>query len=168
MGRDALRFTIPLSALLVVGLGLLYFWNAESTLLSQTQTYSLDGAPKHEIGLRVARHRFRPITTFDFLPKSDGSGDKYTFGAFTIHRVDAIEWLKSRRAVLMTLEVEYDSEGIASTQTLLYDFDGNCFLSPMHGRVTREEFQRIVEAVRAGVKPAYSLDACLPSPARGR
>ena len=68
----------------------------------------------------------------------------------------------------MKLEVEYDSEGVANPQTLLYDFEGNCFLSPMHGRVTRKELQVIVDAVRAGVTPVYSPDACLPSPVIGR
>ena len=95
MGRDALRLTLPRATLLVLGLGVMYFWNAEHTLLSQGKTYSLPGDPKHAVELHVAMHRFRPITTFDFLPKSHASGDKYTFGAFTVHRVYDIEWLKS-------------------------------------------------------------------------
>ena len=139
-----------------------YLWNGTRVLMSAKRVYGSDKFQARECTFTIRVYRFRPITEFEFSTDSYYrlTTDHYTFGAFTVDKINRIEWFPQRRAVLMNLEAELDSVNIAEPLPILYDFERACLLSPVHDKVAEGQLSEIAAGFRSRVEVQYSSILC--------
>ena len=140
-----------------------YLWNGTRALMSANRVYEPDKVQARQCTFTIRVHRFRPITEFEFSTDSYRrlSSDQYTRGAFTVNRINRVEWFTHRRAVLMDLDVKLGSVGIVEPWRILYDFERGCLLAPVHDKVAEGQLSEIAAGFRSRVEVQYSSSLCV-------
>ena len=135
--RTLLRIAAVLLALM--GAAVVYLWTGKRTLVSESRRYvgakGISG--KHEFAL--LSYAVRPILVW----RASAAGSQLrereaTFGAWTVEKLDPIEWCGEGRGVLVSGVVQHDFEESVSLR-LFYDFDRDSLVTTLDGSTKVED-----------------------------